>query len=342
MPPDRVDLSEHGELKTEGNSYTRRVFLTRGPRVFAILLNYKNPADTVRCMASLRRSLTRGIYPVIVDNASAEGNVEHLRSNLGPAVPILESPVNIGYAAGNNIGIRHAVERDADFVWILNPDTEVEPDTLQVMMTTMTLRPDAGFVGSMNLFGHSDPPTIQFAGGCIDWDGGAVAESMGRGKPLSSMPGRDAYEVDYVAGTSMLIRRRVFSDVGLLPEHYFLYFEETDFQVTAAKQGWKSIVNPMARVWHYQGSATHLPAPYYTYYYIRGRILFARKFTDLSYEKIERGLSLFIDGWRARVEERAPDWLETHNKLVEWALADGKAGVTGSRPDVDVMRRPGE
>jgi GT2 family glycosyltransferase len=318
------------------------VFLSKGPRVFAILLNYQNPADTVRCLASLRRCVTRDLHPVIVDNGSRDGDVDRLAAAVGPAVPILANEVNVGYAAGNNIGIRYALERDADYVWILNPDTEVEPDTLQAMMTTMSLRPDAGFVGSLNVFGDSDPPVVQFAGGCIDWEAGAVTESIDRGKPVSSRPRRDAYEVDYVAGTSMLARRRVFDEIGLLPEHYFLYFEETDFQVTAAKQGWKSVLNPLARVWHYQGSAAHLPAPYYTYYYIRGRILFARKFTDLDDDSIVAGLAGFIGGWQSRVAERAPDWLDTHDRLVEWALADGKAGVTGARADVDSMRRPGE
>lgn len=318
------------------------MFLSNGPRIFVILLNYRNPADTLRCLASLRRSTVWGMYPVVVDNASGNGDAGRLRTALGPALPILEAPSNRGYAAGNNVGIRHALERDADLVWILNPDTEVEPDTLAGMLTTMALRPDAGFVGSLNLFGGSNPPTIQFAGGHIDWAGGVVVESIGRGRPLSSRPHRDAYEVDYVAGTSMLVRRRVFDDVGLLPEHYFLYFEETDFQVAAARQGWKSVLNPLARVWHYQGSATHLPAPYYTYYYIRGRLLFAKKFTDFSDGRIIAGLDGFIEGWRAQVAERAPEWLRVYDELVGWALADGKAGVTGPRVDVDALGRPGD
>lgn len=341
LAPARVDSSQPRCLWIDSDSYTRHVFLTKGPRVFTILLNYQNPGDTARCLASLRGSTERDIHPVIIDNASGDDGAEELRSLFGPSIPVLETAENIGYAAGNNLGIRYALERDADFVWVLNPDTEVEPSTLQAMMTTMSLRPDAGFVGSVNLFGGTDPATIQFAGGCIDWAGGAIAESYGRGKPVGWLPHREPYEVDYVAGTSMLVRRRVFEDVGYMPEHYFLYFEETDFQVSAAKNGWRSVMNPAARVWHYQASATHLPAPYYTYYYIRGRVLFAKKFTELSDAAIERGLEGFIDGWRSRVAKRAPEWLGTHNELVRWGLEDGKAGVTGSRADVNVMRRPG-
>ncbi len=299
------------------------MFLTNGQRVFVILLNYRKPTDTIRCLASLRRSASLDMHPVIVDNASGESNVEMLREAVGPTLPILIASANLGYAGGNNIGIRHALERDADLIWILNPDTEVEPGTLQNLLTTMRLWPDAGFVGSLNLFGDTDPPIIQFAGGTIDWDAGAVTESIGRGKPLSTRPQREPYEVDYVAGTSMLVRRRVFEEVGLLPERYFLYFEETDFQVTAAKHGWKSVLNPMAHVWHRQISARQLPEPYYTYYYVRGRLLFAKKFTDLDDDAIVAGLNGFISGWRSRVSERAPEELDTFETLVKWGQAVG-------------------
>ncbi|MCP4968120.1 MAG: glycosyltransferase family 2 protein [bacterium] len=316
------------------------MFLTDGPRVFVVLLNYQSAGDLVRCLASVRRSQERDIRPVIVDNASGNGDVARLSKELGPTIPILESPHNGGYAHGNNLGIRYALDRDVDFVWILNPDTQVEPDTLQMLMTTMALRPDAGFVGSLNLHGDSDPATIQFAGGSIDWDAGVVTHSIGLGTPLASYNRRDAHDVDYVAGTSMLVRRKVFDEVGFLPERYFMYFEETDFQVQAARHGWKSVLNPLAKVWHHQSSTRDLPAPYYTYYYIRNRMLFAKGLSRLNDAEIERGLAGFIDGWRARVAERAPDWLDTHNRLVSMALSDGRAGVTGPRAEVDAMRRP--
>jgi GT2 family glycosyltransferase len=317
------------------------VFLTKGPRVFAIVLNFRHPEDTLRCIASLRRSAERAVFPVVVNNESGGDDADRLKHNLGSAVPVLETPANLGYAAGNNVGIRHALERDADYVWILNPDTEVEPATLQLMMATMEARPNAGTVGSLNLVGGSSPSIIQFAGGHIDWEAGAVTTSIGQGQPLTSRPRREPYDVDYVAGTSMLVRRGVFEDVGLIPEQYFLYFEETDLQVRAARKGWKSVMNPLARVHHYQRSNGHLPAPYYIYYYIRGRLLFGKEFTDLTDDALEAGLAPFVDGWRTRVADRAPEWLDTYNQLVAWAIADGAAGRTGSRSDVDALTGPG-
>ncbi len=317
------------------------MFLTKGPRIFAIVLNFRHPGDTIRCIASLRRSAERAVFPVVVNNESGGDDADRLKHALGPTVPVLETSTNLGYAAGNNVGIRHALERDADYIWILNPDTEVEPATLQLMMATMETRPDAGTVGSLNLVGGSTPSVIQFAGGHIDWEAGAVTTSIGQGQPLTSRPEREPYDVDYVAGTSMLVRRVVFDEVGLLPEQYFLYFEETDLQVQAAREGWKSVMNPLARVHHYQRSKGHLPAPFYVYYYVRGRMLFGKAFTSLSDDRLEAGLDSFVEGWRTRVTNRAPDWLDTYNVLVAWAIADGKAGRTGSRPDVDALSGPG-
>ena len=315
------------------------MFLSRDSRVFVIIVNYLHALDTVRCIASLRRSRDRNLHPVVVDNGSGPGEAERLRTHLGPAIPILELADNSGYAAGNNHGIRYSLERGADYVWILNPDTEAEPDALTMLMSTMRRHPDAGFVGSLNVDAGVEPPEIHFAGGRIDWDRGAITTSMAMGSRLDKFKVRQPYPVDYVAGASMLIRRQVFADAGLLPEHYFLYFEETDFQVRASAHGWRSYLSPLARVWHHRRSAGDLPTPYYIYYYIRGRLLFAQAHTSHSVETIEAGLEPFIAGWRTRVTSRAPHWLNTYEQLVSWALADGRAGVSGRRAEIETIEQ---
>jgi hypothetical protein len=278
---------------------------------------------------------------VVVDNGSNNGDAARLQDSLGPAIPIIDSPENLGYAGGNNLGIRHALERGADYTWIVNPDTEAEPDALTMLMSTMRQHPDAGFVGSLNVDAGVEPAEVHFAGGMIDWDRGAVTCSLGMGTPLEKFKTRQPYPVDYVAGASMLIRSAVFADAGLLPEHYFLYFEETDFQVRAASHGWRSYLSPLARVWHHRRSAGDLPTPYYVYYYIRGRLLFAKAHTNHSLEHIEAGLEPFIAGWRTRVAARAPHWLPTYERLVSRALTDGRAGVTGQRADIEKTDRAG-
>ena len=314
--------------------------MTRGPRVFVVILNYRTAAHTLRCATSLRRSTNRAIQMIVVDNASGSDEVGRLEHHLGPAVRIIEAPANIGYAAGNNIGIRHALENDADFVWILNPDTEVDPSTLQLLIDGLHNLPDAGYIGSLNVYGGSAPPRVQFAGGRILWENGAATESIALGRPLESITQREPYFVDYAAGTSMLVRRSVFEQVGLLPEQYFMYFEETDHQVRAAKIGWRSAVHPKAIVRHHQQSTGPIPAPYYVYYYIRSRFRFARTHTDFTIAEIEHHSAAFINGWRSRVEDRSPSWLDTYDRLVEWAVEDGIAGLTGARAEVHGIERP--
>ena len=96
-------------------------------------------------------------------------------------------------------------------------------------------------------------------------------------------------------------------------------------------------MSPLARVWHHQRSLGRIPEPYYIYYYIRSRLLFGKAHSELSDDRLEEGLAPFVDGWRTRVEERVPGWLETYNRLVRWGLEDGKAGRTGRRADIDEL-----
>ena len=109
----------------------------------------------------------------------------------------------------------------------------------------------------------------------------------------------------------------------------------------AHQHGWRSYVSPLARVWHHQRSAGRTPEPYYVYYYIRGRLLFGKANTDLTDGQLEEGLAPFIEGWRTRVEERAPGWLNTYERLVRFGLEDGRAGRRGRREDIHAAESPG-
>jgi GT2 family glycosyltransferase len=142
--------------------------------------------------------------------------------------------------------------------------------------------------------------------------------------------------VDFVPGAAMLVRRGVFEDVGLLPEEWFLYFEETDFCVRAGRAGWKVAVDTGARAVHRFGSADGLPSEVLVYYFVRNRLLFGERFTDVPFEALLADLEGFVASWRRRVRERKPDWLGRFEELVALATADARAGVTGKRDGVGV------
>ena len=111
------------------------------PRVFAIVLNWNGLEDTLRCVESLGRTSYQPLTVLVVDNGSRVSPRERLTA-AGAAVELIENPRNLGYAGGNNVGIRIALERGADFVWILNNDALVEPETLSRLIDTASdIRP---------------------------------------------------------------------------------------------------------------------------------------------------------------------------------------------------------
>lgn len=303
-------------------------------RVATVVLNHRNVADTLECAASLARSEVRDQRLVVVDNGSGSAEVERLRVALSPRT-VLDAGDNLGYAAGNNLGIRHVLARGAEFVWILNPDTIVEPDTLTHLLRTMHQVPDAGIVGGRLLNADSSPVTIASDGGMIDFDQHGASDHLHAGTPDRGVAPSEPYDVDFVSGSSMLVRRAVFDVLGLLPEHWFLYFEETSFNLAVSAAGWRIVVAPRARIWHAKRSSGRLPAPTYVYYFVRNRLQFAREHAPDWDGELPPDLAEWIRAWRTKVERADPTWAETYERLVSWALDDGHAGVTGRRPDIE-------
>lgn len=304
------------------------------PAVFTIVLNYRHVDDTLRCISSVRRSTYRDQRLVVVDNGSTDETTGRLRRSL-PSTTLISSPDNLGYAGGNNLGIRHALDREADLVWLLNPDVVVEPEALERMVMTATERPEAGIVGGRILYAGTRPRKIWFNGGNIDWLRAAATSHRDDGARDSDVPAGEPFAVDYVTGASMVVRREVFSDIGLLPEEYFLYYEETEFNVRAREAGWEILVDSRARMAHDKRSTSRLPAPYYVYYFVRNRLAFSIAHTDRSIDEVDAELETWVQAWRRKVGDREPGWLPAYEGLVATARKDARAGVLGKRDDID-------
>jgi hypothetical protein len=134
----------------------------------------------------------------------------------------------------------------------------------------------------------------------------------------------------------MLARATTYHDVGLLPEQYFMYYEETDWCLRAGEAGWASMVTSRARMTHLKRSGIAVPAPYAVYYLTRNCYVFAR---DCLHIDPERALARHEEGleptWRARVTRRAPHWLPVFEGLLERAKRDARAGRDGRCEDVE-------
>jgi hypothetical protein len=301
-------------------------------RTGVVVLNYKNTDDTLACLDSLERSDDLDLDIVVVDNGPDGPEFAGLRERVGRRGETIASGGNLGYAAGNNLGIAQVLDRGCDLVWILNPDTLVEPQTLPMLRAQLAAVPDCGVVGPrIVLPGH--PAKIWFDGGLVDRAIGATRH-LNAGK-LADDTAPEVLDVDYITGASLLVRRSMIEDIGLIPEKYFLYYEETDWCIRAQNAGWRTMVDQRARMIHHKRSSDALPRPYYLYYMTRNRFLFAEDCLGVDGEAALRDLDEhFLDPWRSRVADHQPSLLPAFDEIIELAKADGRARVTGQRSDI--------
>ena len=308
-------------------------------RVATVVLNYRAPADTARAVSAVRTSAFLDQRVLVVDNAPDGPEHTELADLLGPGVECLPTGDNLGYAGGNNVGIRRALADGAEFVWILNPDTEVNVHTLQRLMAAAQEVPDAAVVGARVLLPGGR--RIWFDGGIIDETRYGSASHLNAGADPRRTPADAVRDVDYVTGACMLVRTAAIRAVGELPEDYFLYFEETAFCRDVQAAGWRTVVEPRATLVHHKRSSGDLPTPHFVYYYCRNRLRFAQRYFGATVEQVTPDLErVFVGPWRDRVGRHAPAWLPVFEDLVARAVDDARDGRAGRVPEIEAISAP--
>lgn len=198
---------------------------------------------------------------------------------------LIQTEANLGFAGGNNVGLRYAMAReDFDYIWLLNNDTVVEPDSLARMVERMHESPEAGICGS-TLLHYDQPHRVQAFGGgyYCKWIG--LPWHQGRLKKAEDQRNRQRAErwMNYIVGASMLVSKAFLKKIGLICEDYFLYFEETDWALRA-KGKFKLVYAPDSIVYHKVGASigtSSLPSKkslVCDYYSARNRLFFTRTF----------------------------------------------------------------
>lgn len=197
---------------------------------------------------------------------------------------LIKNKDNYGFAGGNNVGIKFALSvLNPDYILLLNNDTVVDPKFLDELVKVAENDENIGIVGSKVYYydykGRSD--ILQSAGGKFNfWISRAFI--IGINKPDD---GRydSIMNVDYVAGACMLIKKEVFSEIGLLNPEYFLYREEIDTSTRASKKGFKSVYVPTAKIWHKVSASIKQISTMREYYFTRNRIIFIRRHKSKKY-----------------------------------------------------------
>ena len=204
----------------------------------AVVVSWNGRDDTLDALESLR-----GIDTVVVDNGSVDGSADAIAERF-PEVELIRAGVNLGFAGGNNAGIRRALDRGADWVLLVNNDATVEPGIVEALAAAAGSRPDAGVLACKVLFADSD--RLWYAGaGFNSYLGRSRHE--GFGKPDEPGTLRDTVRA---TGAGMAVSRAALEKAGLLDEELFLYAEDLEWCLRIKAAGFAVVYVPDARVRH--------------------------------------------------------------------------------------------
>ena len=222
---------------------------TNSPKVSIIILNWNGLTDTTECLESLLKITYPNYNVILVDNASEGDDVDILRQQYGDYIEILQNDENYGFAKGNNIGVRHALERDAAYVLLLNNDTTVDPRFLDELILAAEGDRGLGILCPM-IYWYHQPDKV--------WFGGGFKVSLWRGTCTQDRRldlSQPVIPSQVATGAAMLVRRETIGRIGVLPEYYFFGIEDFDYSFHAVSEGFRIGVVANAKVWH-KGSAS--------------------------------------------------------------------------------------
>lgn len=258
--------------------------------VAAIILNWNNYSDTAHCLKSLSQVEYAKMKRIVVDNGSSDKSKEKIADDF-PEVDILSSETNRGFGGGMNLGIKEAIKQRYDYIWLLNNDVEFpKKSVLKVLVKLLQEKPGIG-MATPEIYESMNSKKKWFTQGEIDW-------KTATANHINSSPNSSAEVVknQYIPLCSALVDTDVFCDVGLLPEQYFLYYEDLDFGVTLRDHSYDIVTCTSTKVVHDQGGTAggHFDQ-LFSYYQPRNLILFARKFR----ERLHTNFSRSVAQWTA-------------------------------------------
>lgn len=244
------------------------------PLVSIITINYNQATVTCALLKSLEKISYKPVEIIVVDNGSAGDDIKNAIQGF-PTVKLILTHKNLGFAGGNNVGIKAA---KGDLVLLINNDVEVTPDFLEPLVETIRSKPAIGFVSPKILFFNSGE-IIQYAGSH------RMSPYTGRGKRIGYLEKDEGqydkvYKTEFGHGACLMVTRDVITKVGLMPEMYFLYYEESDWVTQAKKMRFEVYFVGTSKVYHKESISTGKNSPLKTYYMARNRIIYINRNTS--------------------------------------------------------------
>lgn len=293
----------------------------KNPLVSIITINYNNAAVTCDLLRSIRHLNYQPVEVIVVDNASKDDPTAALKAVYQDTI-VIRNKHNLGFSGGNNTGIRAA---KGEYFLLVNNDTELSSDFIRPLLNIFEIYRDAGAVSPKFHF-YFHPEIIEYAGyekvNCLTARNGMI----GRGE-------KDKGQYDtirrthYAHGGCVMVPRRVVDQVGLMPEQYFLYYEELDWSEQIKRKGFSIYYQPNALIHHKESMTTGKNSVLKTYYINRNRILFMRRnASQLSFLAFSIYLVLFTipKNIMMFLLKREPKHLKAFIRGIAWHITPGK------------------
>lgn len=251
----------------------------REPRVSIIILNLNSHEVTLDCVLSLRKMDYQNFEVVLVDNGSVDSSPEKIVEG-APEIRLIKNETNLGFAGGNNVGMRDAIHRGADYVLLLNNDTIVAPDFLSQLIQVAGSDSKIGALSPKILF-FDRPDQLNYAGG-IHKRWRLFPKTIGL---FQRDDGRydEIREVSFLTGCALLIKAEVVRKIGVLEEVYFHFYEDIEWSLRMVQSGYKGVYVPKAKIWHkehYDTNRNHANG-FIEFYLARNNMIFVRKHLPL-------------------------------------------------------------
>lgn len=259
-------------------------------RIFAVVLHYQDRKLTEKCLCSLAGMDKKGIglEIVIVDNCSPEP-IGDLKGKF-PGVTFLQTKQNLGFAEGNNFGIKYCLEKKADYIFLLNNDAVADKSLIMGLFREAEKDPSAGILAPKIYFApgyeyhrsrykkKDQGRVLWYAGGLIDWQN-VYASHRGVDELDNGQYDHQGTTV-FASGCAMLIKKEVFERAGYFDSRYFLYLEDLEFCLRAKRAGFEIVYCPTGKVWHYNAGSSQVGGSLHDYFFTRNRLLFGLKYAS--------------------------------------------------------------
>lgn len=241
------------------------------PLVSIITVNYNQRGVTLDLLKTLRNVSYPNLEVIVVDNGSPTDDPKVMKEQY-PEINLILSEDNLGFAGGNNLGIRAS---KGDYLFFVNNDTEVTEGLIEPLVDLLENDHLIGMVSPKIKF-HWNPDLIQYAG-FTKMNPYTIRNSIIGFHQPDNGDYNELKETEAAHGAAMMVPRRVIKEVGLMPEVYFLYYEEHDWAEMIKRAGYKIFYQPKSEILHKESISTGKGSPFKTYYINRGRLLFTRR-----------------------------------------------------------------